>query len=118
MRKYKYATRVLDTRRDDTWVLYDLHGVQPRQNELIYMESTDADWFCLPNEAVGSVGTSGRLCEVDGSNSDRCANLCCDRPFTRTDKRVNFDCNCTFVYEHLEVKCARCSDTRNETRCT
>ena len=116
--KYKYATRVLDTRRDDTWVLYDPHGVQPRQNELIYIDSTNPDLFCEPNEAVGSQGTRGRICSVTSLESDACNNLCCDRPYDKADRKVNYDCKCTFVYDHLEMKCSTCNATITETRCT
>ena len=116
--KYKYATRVLDTRRDDTWVLYDLHGIQPRQSELIYMESTNPDQFCLPNEAVGSIGTQGRMCSVTSLESDACNNLCCDRSYLDSQKDVNYDCKCKFVYDKLAMRCERCRKTVVETRCT
>ena len=115
---YKYAERVLDTRHDGTWVLYDLQGVQPRDEDLIYMDSTNPDQFCEPNDAVGSVGTSGRLCSTTSTDSDACANLCCERGHNSVRKRVNYDCNCRFVYDHLEMRCSRCNTTVTETRCT
>ena len=116
--QYKYATHVLDTRHDETWVLYDPHGIQPRQNELIYSESTDMDDFCLPNEAVGSVGTAGRLCSVTSLESDACNNLCCGRAYLDSQKDVNYDCRCRFVYNQMAMLCERCRKTVVETHCT
>ena len=118
MTKYNYATRVLEWIEENTWILYDPLGIKPKEDDLIYMSVTNPDSFCSENEAIGSVGTTGRVCSVTSHETDDCTDLCCGRTYYDQVKEVHYDCRCKFIYQSLEMKCERCKKTVHEAICT
>eukprot|EP00116_Pleurobrachia_bachei_P007269 sb/3467531/ len=116
MRRYLKSIHVMDVGYRK-WLLYDQNDFQPSPSDLVYHHVTNADLFCTKEENIGSIGTVGRKCSVNSYGPDACANLCCNRGFMDKPRVVQFDCDCKFVYEHLDMRCNQCQKTIQEAFC-
>ncbi|VDP14929.1 unnamed protein product [Soboliphyme baturini] len=76
--------------------------------DLVYLhESPD---YCVSNNATGTVGTQGRVCNRTSKGIDGCELLCCGRGYTtRIEKRIE-RCQCKFHW-CCYVKCKQCVQT-------
>jgi hypothetical protein len=75
--------------------------------------------YCIRNEAIGSLGTSGRVCDPHTTGSESCDYLCtqCGRSHVSSEEEVEENCLCEFVY-CCEIRCSKCSVTRQYHVCT
>lgn len=102
--KYDGATDVQVNRRGRLQVK-DMQIRVPTASDLVYLdESPD---YCVRNENVGILGTSGRVCNRTSHGLDGCKLLCCGRGYNTIKTTVKERCQCTFKW-CCEVKCKTC----------
>lgn len=77
----------------------------PTANDLVYMEESPN--YCIHNPAVGSLGTSGRVCNRTSLDMDGCNLLCCGRGYNTMKLTVKERCMCKFRW-CCEVECKTC----------
>uniref|UniRef100_T1DBK0 Protein Wnt n=1 Tax=Dendrocoelum lacteum TaxID=27895 RepID=T1DBK0_9PLAT len=89
------------------------------EDELTYVERSPN--FCVRNPRYGSLGTSGRLCNItkneDGKYSEgSCDNLCCGRGYRKTEYMKEENCHCQFIW-CCNVTCETCMVKAVEAIC-
>lgn len=112
----KYANAVKVTRVPGTTTLKPVYSAVSALNEsdLAYIEASPD--FCSPDNEMGILSTSGRMCNPNLQSIDSCFNLCCGRGFTTKTRIVPQEC-CNFVW-CCHIECSVCRNvTITETFC-
>ena len=79
----------------------------------------DSPNYCIQNEAIGSLGTSGRVCDPHTTGSDSCDYLCtqCGRGHVKVT-RVHYEtCYCKFTF-CCDIHCFKCPRTTDMYVCS
>ena len=101
-KKYSEACKVTpNSHSENTWVSECGHDFT--EHDLIYREEND---WCVINPSIGSVGVSGRECEVHSDGSNSCENLCTQcgsRPIEQTEN-IERENKCSFHF-CCEIRC-------------
>ena len=87
---------------------------KPSPKDLIYYETSPN--FCDRDSSLGSLGTSGRVCNISSSGIDGCELLCCGRGHNIQQAKISRNCNCIFLW-CCEVKCDKCKEIVNIYTC-
>lgn len=85
-----------------------------RDDDLIYY--TISPDYCLPDAALGSLGTKDRACDKDSSGSGGCRTMCCGRGYKTETVEVRQRCDCKY-YWCCYVKCKTCTKVIEVHRC-
>ncbi|XP_078493036.1 wnt signaling ligand [Ciona intestinalis] len=107
-RKYDGASRVTVKQGSRKMTLHTTVSSHktPTKRDLVYLE--DSPNYCVRNEATGSLGTSGRECNVSSKGIDGCSLLCCGRGHdTSSATRTIQDCAFHWC---CEVRCTNYTD--------
>ncbi|KAL0811020.1 hypothetical protein ABMA28_010304 [Loxostege sticticalis] len=105
--KYEGATEVTVSRRGKLR-LTDPRFVLPTAQDLLYLE--DSPNYCVRNESLGSLGTTGRECNRTSAGMDGCALLCCGRGYNTKKTTIKERCGCKFHW-CCRVECNTCVRT-------
>ncbi|KAK7101387.1 hypothetical protein V1264_019774 [Littorina saxatilis] len=67
---------------------------RPTRSDLVYFEKSPD--YCVKDEGIGSLGTTGRSCNKTSLGTDGCDIMCCGRGYdTKTVRKVD-KCECKF----------------------
>jgi wingless-type MMTV integration site family, member 7 len=66
---------------------------------------------------INFIGTHGRKCNRGSRGMDGCTSLCCGRGYVTKLFHRTWQCNCKFVWEHMNVKCDICNERTEEYFC-
>lgn len=83
-------------------------------DDLVY--TTISPDYCLPDPALGSIGTRHRECLRDHPGSVGCRSMCCGRGFTTVAVEISHRCDCKY-YWCCYVKCKTCTKVAEVNRC-
>jgi len=72
--------------------------------------------YCHSNHTIGSLGTKGRVCNIDSKGMDGCDLMCCGRGYNTVKKRVKERCQCKFHW-CCYVECKTCTKSVQLTVC-
>ena len=86
----------------------------PQGKELVYLDPSPN--FCYRDLARGSLGVSGRRCELDSQSPGSCSYLCCGRGRVSMQVTVEKDCNCKFVWCCF-IDCQKCKHQKTVYHC-
>ncbi|XP_013783194.2 protein Wnt-1-like [Limulus polyphemus] len=87
---------------------------QPSKKDLVYFdESPD---YCNRNDALGMLGTVGRLCNQSSYGVDGCRLMCCGRGYQTVLRHVEEKCKCKFKW-CCKVLCEKCRYIREDHYC-
>ena len=90
------------------------HLKRPSESDLIYYQPSPN--YCDVDASEGSLGTSGRECNISSSGIDGCELLCCGRGHNIQQEKVTRNCNCIFLW-CCQVKCQKCEEVVNKYTC-
>ncbi|XP_064615077.1 protein Wnt-11b-2-like [Liolophura sinensis] len=85
-----------------------------RGDELLYY--TKSPDYCNPDKKTGSVGTTGRFCDIESKGSGGCLSMCCGRGYTSFTMEIIERCECKY-YWCCYVKCKECPKTLHLNQC-
>jgi wingless-type MMTV integration site family protein 11 len=85
-----------------------------KDDDLVY--STISPDYCLPDAALGSVGTKDRVCDKESTGTGGCRSMCCGRGHRTETVQVQHRCDCKY-YWCCYVKCKTCTKTVQIHRC-
>ena len=81
--------------------------LKPLTNQdLAYLK--DSPDYCDENKKEGSLGTTGRYCNINSKGIDGCSLLCCDRGSDPSVEIIKKRCHCKFKW-CCKVTCKTCS---------
>ena len=86
----------------------------PTSEDLVY--TTKSPDFCNREKETGSLGTSGRRCNITSLGTGGCELLCCGRGHKTKDVTEHVNCECIF-YWCCEVRCKTCKQERTIHTC-
>ena len=113
--RYNSAVQVMPTNDGDSLVPKE-DSISPPTNLDLYYSDSSPD-FCQKNLQEGSLGTSGRQCDIETSgNPNSCDQLCCGRGYRKEVKIVKYNCNCRFQY-CCDIKCDSCKKSVQVYEC-
>lgn len=81
----------------------------PNSENLVY--TTKSPDFCNREKDTGSLGTTGRRCNITSMGTGGCELLCCGRGYDTKQIVEQFNCKCLF-YWCCEVRCKICQRER------
>ncbi|KAH8021709.1 hypothetical protein HPB51_016373 [Rhipicephalus microplus] len=111
--KYDSATEVKLNRRGKLQVRHRKFNV-PTLEDLVYLhESPD---YCVYNETLGSLGTTGRRCNKTSSSTDGCGLMCCGRGYNSHKLKLRERCKCKFHW-CCYVECKTCVSVIDAQTC-
>ena len=87
---------------------------RPTDADLIFYQTSPN--YCDADTSEGSLGTSGRECNISSSGMDGCESLCCGRGHNIQQIKVTRNCNCIFLW-CCQVKCQKCREIVNMYTC-
>ncbi|OWR48186.1 Wnt-5b like protein, partial [Danaus plexippus plexippus] len=105
--KYEGATEVRVSRRGKLR-LGDPNYSMPTAQDLVYLEESPN--YCIRNETMGSLGTTGRECTRTSSGLEGCALMCCGRGYNTHRTVLRERCECKFHW-CCRVDCNTCVRT-------
>merc|ERR1719412_55598 len=111
--KYNAATRVRSTRSGRLKV-HRRNLRIPTANDLVFINNSPD--YCHSNHTIGSLGTKGRVCNIDSKGMDGCDLMCCGRGYNTVKKRVKERCQCKFHW-CCYVECKTCTKSVQLTVC-
>jgi len=111
--KYNGATRVKSTKRGRLKI-HKRHIKVPTAEDLVFIRSSPD--YCHKNHTIGSLGTSGRVCNVDSKGMEGCDLMCCGRGYNTVKTRVKERCKCKFHW-CCYVECKTCTKSVQLTVC-
>jgi len=111
--KYSAATRVRSTRSGRLKV-HRRNLRIPTANDLVFIKQSPD--YCHSNHTIGSLGTTGRVCNIDSAGMDGCDLMCCGRGYNTVKKRVKERCQCKFHW-CCYVECKTCTKSVQLTVC-
>jgi len=112
-KKYNGATRVKPT-KSGRLKLHRRNVKIPTANDLVFMKGSPD--YCHKNHTIGSLGTTGRVCQVESKGMDGCDLMCCGRGYNTVNTRVKERCKCKFHW-CCYVECKTCSKSVQLTVC-
>ncbi|XP_044183473.1 protein Wnt-3a-like isoform X2 [Acropora millepora] len=116
-KKYESASEMvvkLNRRGKERLRLRHNHLKRPSESDLMYYEPSPN--YCDRDPSEGSLGTSGRECNISSSGIDGCELLCCGRGHNIQQVKVTRNCNCIFIW-CCHVKCQKCKEIVNKYTC-
>lgn len=114
----------------------DKEPIKPKNLDLIYLQPSPN--YCEKDILMGSLGrstivtkvffsffyyqsgTHGRKCSRLTKGADdkgSCTRLCCDRGYVTKLFYRTWQCNCKFIWDHMNVKCDICNERIEEYFC-
>lgn len=90
------------------------HLKRPTDTDLLYYQPSPN--YCDADPSEGSLGTSGRECNISSSGIDGCELLCCGRGHNIQQVKITRNCNCIFLW-CCQVKCQKCREIVNMYTC-
>lgn len=111
--KYNAATRVRSTRSGRLKV-HRRNLKIPTANDLVFIKNSPD--YCHSNHTIGSLGTTGRVCNIESQGMDGCDLMCCGRGYNTVKKRVKERCQCKFHW-CCYVECKTCTKSVQLTVC-
>ncbi|XP_050669428.1 protein Wnt-5b-like [Leptidea sinapis] len=111
--KYDSATEVSVSRRGKLRVRNPGFGV-PTALDLVYLEESPN--YCLKNETLGSLGTTGRECTRTSNGVESCTILCCGHGYNTKKMVTKERCECKFHW-CCQVECNTCVKTEEIYTC-
>ncbi|XP_026223847.1 protein Wnt-2b-A-like isoform X1 [Anabas testudineus] len=87
---------------------------KPTKNDLVYFEKSPN--FCLQDKSVGSLGTTGRVCNKTSKDTDGCEIMCCGRGYDTTRVKQITKCECKFRW-CCAVECMDCEESVDVHTC-
>ncbi|GAB6023467.1 Protein Wnt-2b [Chamberlinius hualienensis] len=81
------------------------HNKKPTRTSLVYFEPSPD--YCVSDPSTGSLGTAGRTCNDNSTESDSCENMCCGRGYDSHRVLETHKCKCKFHY-CCSVNCSVC----------
>ncbi len=84
------------------------------KNNLLFLHSSPN--YCERNISLGSLGTTGRICDRSSRAIDGCDLLCCNRGYQSQLVTQHSQCNCRFQW-CCHVQCQNCVTTHEISRC-
>ena len=84
------------------------------KGSLLYCDSSPN--YCLADKSLGTTGTTGRECLLNGAGKQSCEKLCCGRGFSTQKIEIVENCKCRYVW-CCEVKCEVCRSSRLQHTC-
>ena len=114
LRKYDSAVKVMADNKGMQLLPKELSLKHHTPTDLVYTD--DSPDFCVPNPALGSLGTSGRRCVPGDDKLSSCSILCCDKGEEKTFVIMKEHCNCRFQY-CCDVHCEICSKNITSYTC-
>eukprot|EP00795_Rhopilema_esculentum_P016352 gene16352-7747_t len=82
---------------------------------LLYIDSSPN--YCNVNESLGTTGTTGRECLLNGAGKQSCKQLCCGRGHKTQEIEIVENCKCRYVW-CCYVKCDVCKSSRLQHTCS
>ncbi|XP_068624141.1 uncharacterized protein [Battus philenor] len=110
--KYEGATEVKVSRRGKLR-LGNPHYTLPTAHDLVYLEESPN--YCIRNETLGSLGTTGRECNRTSAGMDGCALMCCGRGYNTKKMVIKERCECKFHW-CCRVDCNTCHNSQHSIR--
>jgi len=111
--KYNVATKVKSTRSGRLRIHKKSVRI-PTANDLVFMKNSPD--YCHSNHTIGSLGTAGRVCNIESRGMDGCDLMCCGRGYNTVKKRVKERCQCKFHW-CCYVECKTCTKSVQLTVC-
>ncbi|XP_026492000.1 protein Wnt-5b-like [Vanessa tameamea] len=105
--KYEGATEVKVSRRGKLRLSNPNYSL-PTAQDLVYLEESPN--YCIRNESLGSLGTTGRECNRTSAGIDGCGLMCCGRGYNTKKIVVKERCQCKFHW-CCRVDCNTCVKT-------
>ncbi|XP_077294010.1 protein Wnt-5b-like [Arctopsyche grandis] len=105
--KYDGATEVKVSKRGKLQIKDPRYSL-PTAQDLVYLEESPN--YCVKNLTVGSLGTSGRVCNRTSPGMDGCDLMCCGRGYNTMKTTVKERCECKFHW-CCYVECKTCVHT-------
>nr|XP_057930833.1 ankyrin repeat, SAM and basic leucine zipper domain-containing protein 1-like isoform X2 [Doryrhamphus excisus] len=90
------------------------HLKRPGKNQLVYSE--DSPDFCIADQASGSMGTAGRVCNRTSRGADGCEVMCCGRGYDTSRVSHSAQCECKFHW-CCAVRCRDCHQVVDVLTC-
>lgn len=81
---------------------------------LLYADSSPN--YCIADDSLGTSGTSGRECLLNGVGKQSCEKLCCGRGYKTQQIEIVENCKCKYVW-CCYVKCEVCRSSRVQHTC-
>ncbi|ELU03126.1 hypothetical protein CAPTEDRAFT_112156 [Capitella teleta] len=93
--------------------LKSLHR-KPRKADLVYLKRSPS--YCEKDEGIGSLGTTGRLCNRTANSYNNCDLMCCGRGYNTHQYTRTWQCDCKFHW-CCHVTCDECTELTEEYTC-
>ncbi|KAL1426115.1 hypothetical protein MTO96_018501 [Rhipicephalus appendiculatus] len=93
--------------------LLEAAGTLPRSGRPPQGQSPD---YCVYNETLGSLGTTGRRCNKTSSSTDGCGLMCCGRGYNSHKLKLRERCKCKFHW-CCYVECKTCVSVIDAQTC-
>lgn len=107
--------KIIPVRAIDSNRANQKHSSKKLKKKMVYYENSPT--YCDDVQDIGSVGTSGRVCNRTNTNDvDSCSSLCCGRGFFTVRVHRVEKCDCKF-YWCCYVECKRCERDEWVTVC-
>lgn len=84
-------------------------------DQLVFL--TKSPDYCTKDERLGSIGTTGRTCNVTSNGTDSCRQLCCGRGYRTVVEEKIERCQCKYYY-CCYVKCKTCRSLTQRHECS
>lgn len=107
--RFDRAIKVYVNNNGDSLIPEEKTVKPPTSEDLVY--TTKSPEFCHREKETGSLGTSGRRCDISSMGIGGCELLCCSRGYTTKRVVEHFNCKCKF-YWCCKVTCNRCKRER------
>ncbi|XP_070191739.1 protein Wnt-2b-like [Littorina saxatilis] len=92
--KHNGATQVMINQEGTGLIVANKNHKRPTRSDLVYFEKSPD--YCVKDEGIGSLGTTGRSCNKTSLGTDGCDIMCCGRGYdTKTVRKVD-KCECKF----------------------
>ena len=93
---------------------YSKQQKKPSKTDLVYLQ--DSPNFCVNNNQIGILGTTGRECNRTSPGLDGCLLMCCGRGYKTIVTETSEDCECKFFW-CCRVECKKCKKIVNRHYC-
>ncbi|CAG9792502.1 unnamed protein product [Diatraea saccharalis] len=111
--KYDGATEVKVSRRGRLRLSHPRNDL-PTVLDLVYLEESPN--YCVKNDTLGSLGTSGRECNRTSAGINGCSLMCCGRGYNTMKVTLRERCGCKFHW-CCRVQCNTCVKTMETYTC-
>jgi len=103
--KYDSASEVRFNKQGTRLVQSNRRYNKPTKEDLIYLDPSPD--YCGEDQETGSLGTTGRFCNMSSAGMDGCNLMCCGRGYNTYKAVITERCHCKFHW-CCYVKCKSC----------